>query len=504
MKKHLKPLERIQDILTSHVVLLIYLLVLFVIFLYPSLDNFFVADDFSWLRWAHESSNTTLLLNFIDAQGFFFRPIPKLLIYLEYNLFQFNQLPYHIVNLLFNYGASIAAYILLFILFKKKTIAFLGVILFSFIPSHSQDLYWLATISTTVSSLFVLFGLVLYYLARTKQSILLCVAALFLFLLSVFTYENVVIFIGLMVLVDIFLVERKKIKKLSVKAYPYLVALGIILLYLFLRLNAHAAGFSGDYDYNVGKAIPNSIGNYLGYVAMFFLGENSLAAYNFVRDNLRAYALLLSVIGCFFIAFVAGFTLEHKEKIRLGNRTKLFIFGFLFSIVSLLPYLPLGNITLRYLYLASFGFIVMILCILDGLVLGKIKEKRYNQYAYIVLTVLVGVACYIGLQIGEKYWARTSEITLNTVEKLGSYQFPRSSYLYFYNIPTKIGEAYIFPVGLPDAVYSVHKDPTLRIFIINDEVTARKLSKEAQDMNTKTFIFTFDNQNIMHEVQQND
>lgn len=499
MKKHLKPLERIRIILTSNIFVLIYLIVFFIIFIYPSFNNYFLGDDFSWLRWASESNTKTLLLNFIDAQGFFFRPIPKLLFFIEFNFFHLNPLPYYIINLFFNFLTSVAAYFLFLIIFKKKSLAFLGAFIFSFIPSHSQNLYWISAISPTVSSLFILSGLIFYYLTRVKSNLIYFSFSFILFMLAVFTYENSVIFIGLMFLVDLFLIDRNNFNKISTKIYPYIISVFIIVIYLLLRHNANAAGFSGDYNYNLAKAIPNSVGNYIGYIFMFFAGEKSLPFYISTRESLRTYYVLLTVIGAFVMAFIGGFLIEHREKIRIGSSAKLFIFGFLFSVVSLLPYLPLGNISLRYLYLGSFGFIVMFIAALNGLVIRTIKKKQCNNCFYVALVAIIGFSCYLGLQSSENHWNQASQISLSTFSKLKSgYNFNNDTHLYFYNVPIKIGEAYVFPVGLADAVYFASNNPTLKVFIIGDRTIAARLSKGAMGNGFDTFTFGY-NKNILKE-----
>ena len=322
-----------KNTLLSHFPGVLLIAIFYVFISYPSISHFFVGDDFSWLRWASESNSQRLLLNFVDAQGFFLRPIPKLFIFFEYTYFSLNQSLYHITNILLNFMVSISSYVLFLKLFKKKYIAFLATLLFSFIPSHSQNIFWIATISTTLSTLFIFLGLHFFYAARVKKSLVRYLISSLLFLCSVFSYENAVIFIFLTLILDVFLVQKKYIPSRAPRFFPYIINFIIIVFYLFIRSHAGAAGFSGDYNYNLGRVIPNTVGNYLGYVLLFLFSENSLSFYNFLRSSLKTFSLVFSVAGFLLAAFVGGFFLEHREKIRLSKRTKLFIFGFLFSAV---------------------------------------------------------------------------------------------------------------------------------------------------------------------------
>ncbi|HMS22654.1 MAG TPA: hypothetical protein PKA38_02710 [Candidatus Levybacteria bacterium] len=500
-KNKFSYLHELRNILSSSLFLMIYLLILFFVFLGSSFNNFFVGDDFTWLRWAAQSDNTTLVKNFYDAQGFFLRPIDKLLIFVQYTLFNLKPLPHHLFTLFYNFGVSIVVYFLLFRIFKKKSTAFLGAFIFSFIPSHSQNLFWIATISTTVSTFFVLLGLFFYSIARKSQKILYYICAFILFLLAIFSYENAIIFIGLMVVFDMFIANHSGKRQKMQIFLPYLFAVVIVGFYLLVRINAHAAGFSGDYNYNLLKLIPNTIGNYLGYIALFFGSESTLSSYTYLRNIMKQYVLVLSFIGFMFIAFVAGFVIEHKERFSVSNRKKIFIFGFIFSIVALLPYLPLGNITLRYLYLPSFGFVVMVITIFDFL-FSKITVKKWFALVYSLVIIMLGLMFYVGLTRAERYWDEASKITYDTLVRFRlDYDLKNNTNLYFYNVPIRNGEAYIFPVGLADAIYFVNTDKSVKVYQVKDRKTAENLKNSVPAKVLHTGIFTFDKNKMLDFVE---
>lgn len=474
--------------LWSHAFIIIYIGLLFSVFFGGTLDHFFVADDFSWIRWAKDSNMSTLLFNFIDAQGFFFRPIDKIIIYAEYNLFGLNPYPYYVLNLLFNFFVSISAYFLFYLIFKNKALAFLGTVLFSFLPSHTQNLFWIATISTTLSTLFIILGLILYFLARTRRSFTLNVLAMLSFFLSVFSYENAVIFIFLMMLTDLILLGKKSYKKKASIYFSYVSGVCIILLYLTLRYFANAAGFSGDYDYNMFKVLPNSVGNFIGYLLMLFSGEHLLHIYSSTRENLKQYWIVLSIAGAFIAAFAGGFMIEHKEKIHVSDDIKLFSFGLLFSIISLLPYLPLGNITLRYMYLGSFGFIIMIVVVVRRLV---------SFYSNTIKVGLYGIICIIFLSLSYIYmanaareWSFASRVTLQSFSYFNSIDTEKNMNTYIYNVPIKSGEAYIFPVGIVDMIYLSNKNITP--FLTSDLESSISLSNKDKKEGIDSVILTYD------------
>lgn len=496
MRKLSKALANSSKTPFLHFLSILILGFLYVFFTYSSFSHFFVGDDYSWLRWASESNTKRLLLNFIDAQGFFLRPFPKLLIYIEYSFFGLNPIFYHVVNILLNFLTSIASYFLFIKIFKKTYIAFLGAIVFSFIPSHSQNLFWIATISTTLSTFFIFLGLLFFYNARAKRSLVGYFVSSILFFCSVFSYENAVIFILLTLVFDLFIVNKKYLGEKFIRVFPYMVNGFIIVFYLLVRSHSQAAGFSGDYNYNLSRVIPNTIGNYLGYVLVFFASENSLWFYNFLRTSLKSYALIFSVLGFFLLAAIGGFFLEHKEKIRISRRARLFAFGFLFSVASLFPYLPLGNITLRYVYLPSFGFVIMLLVFIEKIFSLFINDRK-QPISYAFLSVCVLSFFFFGLTSAEGYWKNASNISYNTFKSLGSYSVKDEANFYFYNVPIRTGEAYIFPVGLPDAVYFAQNHKQINTFIVGDYQTVKKLINPR----ASNYVFTFDKNFVMKKIE---
>jgi len=61
-----------------------------------SVGNFFVADDFTWLKWAATTNLSDLPKFFINSQGFFYRPLDKVLMFFLYTLFSFAPAGYHL------------------------------------------------------------------------------------------------------------------------------------------------------------------------------------------------------------------------------------------------------------------------------------------------------------------------------------------------------------------------------------------------------------------------
>lgn len=426
-------------------------------FFKDSINNYFIGDDFTWLKWASTSNVSTLVKNFYDSQGFFYRPIDKLLIFFVFKIFAYNPFGYHLISLFLHYVISLVIYLIFFHVFKKKSLAFIGALFFALSPVHEQNIFWFSTFSITLSSLFSLLSLAFYYLFKTKNKLYCFIVSIFLSLLAALSYEGATTTFLLIPLVDFLL--SKNFKK-NLKFYiPYFF---VSVFYLILRTFSGSAGFSGDYNYNLIKLIPNFTGNFFGYLLIFLFGPNSVSFYSSVRESLKDYAILISFVGAFCLFFL--FFIRNNIK-KIFNNFKLELLGILFAFISLLPFLGLGNISDRYLYLPSFGLVGTMVAFLNRLVFLRLKKPLRFPAIFFTISIIIFWFYFMFKPI-ELHWSRASQITYKTVAYLrANYPFlPKNSNVYIVNVPIKYGDAYVFPVGLEDAVWSIYKDDSIKVY----------------------------------------
>ena len=68
--------------------------------------------------------------------------------------------------------------------------------------------------------------------------------------------------------------------------------------------------------------------------------------------------------------------------------------------------------------------------------------------------------------------------------------------LHFVNVPTKVGEAWVFPVGIDDALWFAFKNPNVKVY--NDS----KVTRDLQSQITRTFkVFEFNDDGTVVEIQ---
>lgn len=501
--KKIDFIGELKRVLSSHIFNLMYLLVLFFVFIARSFDNFFVADDFIKIKLAANSDDGQILNNFYNVQGQLFRPIEKLIFFIQYTFFAFNPSGYHIFILLFSFGASTCVYFLLNFILKKKSLAFLGAVIFSFLPSHAQNLYWISTLSITVSTFFVLLGLISYIYYKEKSKKLLFVLSLLSFLVAVFTHEMSVVFILLIFLVDFYLSKKITIKKII--TLEIIIFFFIDIFYLFVRLIAHAGGFPGGYSYDLIKLIPNIIANFFGYLLLFVFGGAGNTFYLAIRNDTKTFFVPISILAVLLVSFIS-FTLFARRR-KLSELTKSYrdaIFGFIFIFVSLLPFLGLGNISQNNSYLSSFGFVLILVVIFNKTLFSKLNDKKSYLILFAGVLILFSGVLYKAQGRLESQWDKTSKISYKTLATFRlDYEFlPKNSRVYFVNTPLNYGEAYIFPVGLADGMWFVYRDSTHRYISAKSLEKAKSMSRIGNETSKTGWIFLFDENYDLKEITE--
>lgn len=490
-KRPIAYMPIIKKVLSSHIFLVGYLLIAAFLVFGGGIGNFFVADDFVWLKWAATSSSHQFLSYFTNAQGFFYRPIDRIVLYFFYTFSSFQPNGYHVFSIIVHFLIGYGVYLLGLQFFKKKIWAWLLALTYIILPIHAEVLFWMATISNSLSTLFMVYALVAFVGYRQKKSGFLYLVSLLLSLFAAFSYELAIVLPLVLFVTDIYLSGfRFKIK--SFVAYvPFVLA---ELLYLLARMRANVAPVGGDYSYNFAHLFPNAIGNFLGYLVTTFFGERALSYQMVLRDSLRTNALIVAGVMVIVLLGMAYylFTMRTKlRKIAATPQVRLMLFGLLFAFVSLLPVLGLGNMTERYGYFSAIGFAFVFI----GLVqVAAINHNRKIIWTGIVvgLLLLISWKTLIGNELAQ--WKKASDTTYMTlgyfrVEQEG---LPQGSSLYFVNVPIRYGNAWIFPVGLPEGLWFIYRDPLLKVYQLKSVDEAKQLVKQNPSVApAKDYIFQF-------------
>lgn len=499
-KKKVHYKDEIISFLTSHFMLGFGILVVTLITFMRSIGNFFVGDDFTWLRWAATSTFSDVPKYFTNAQGFFYRPIDKAVMLFLYTFFSFQPQGYHIFTIFTHFLVGIGIYFFLLQLFRKKLWAVVGSLLFILLPAHGENLYWVASLSPNLSTLFIIFGLVAYNKSWDKiqssnfvQKGIYSAITVLLAVGALLSYEMAVIFPLLLIALDVY---RKRAGKKQWITYGVFVVLDA--LYLVVRTLAHTVAAGGDYSYNLLHSVPNIVGNFLGYVSLFLIGEPVVSIFAMLRSESKAYVLPVTIFLLIVVCIGVFILTKNKRFFHLPS-LRLFLFGIVFAVIGLLPFLPLGDMAPRYLYLGSVGFIIALLAILVSLF-----EKLYRvspRITWIVgaIFVVIVTSWYnIALQKQSQDWQHAGKITYTALGyfKIEQADLPQSTTLYIVNRPVRYGSAWVFPVGFPDGLWFVYRDDTQIVNYADSLSRARALAGK-----DNPYIFIFDTKGNIQQAQ---
>lgn len=503
--------KEFKKTITSPYAILVFLLIASVALFSSLHEYFFVGDDFTWFRWIADcfpqdqcNSIFSRIINFFtDSQGFFYRPGTKVYFSLMYQAFWLNQTVYHLISLFLYFATSAILFLVSRKILRDNFLSVVSAVLFILLASHHENIFWISSTGFLFNGLFALLSLLFFIFWKEKGKSLYFVASLVFITLGLLFHEIGVIVPLLVILYDVVFWGKFDLNKIYKKS-TYLILLVPLLPYLILRFFSQSHWFSGDYSYNLIKFPFNIIGNISGYLTLNLLGPQSLPFYQTLRSLFRDHTLLAVPL---FLSLIFILILFCRKVFRVlaSEEKKIVIFGSLFFIISLLPFLGLGNIASRYSYLSSVGFVIVFALFAKkayGFLIG-ISDRYIALTSTILVTIVFVTLQLFQLQKIHTDWQVAGEKSKKFLISLqGIY---RSNWknddmqFYFFNVPIKQGEAWIFPVGLSDALWFSFKNENLKVHIVSD----LKFALDEADKSKDASVFQFDKNGNLEEVVRN-
>lgn len=477
-KKEINLYGEAKRIVTSTYAIIVYLFIAtFVLFSSVS-SNYFVGDDFTWLRWAADCNTginkldqcqsiiSTLLSYFTEANGFFFRPGTKIYFFTMYSGFWLNQTVYHVVSILLHFIVTALLFLLAKKILKNFLLSALAAFLFIILSGYSEVVFWISSTGFLFNAIFILLSLYLFILWREKKKNIYLLLSFLSIILSLLFHELGVIAPLLIVLYGFVFEEKLNFKRLFQKIH-YSIFFLPILPYLILRYFAQSHWFNGDYSYNLFKLPFNIVGNTIGYLMLALLGPQSLPIYQKFREFSKEHVILVLALSLIII-FLMIFIYRIFIKKMIEEEKRIVVFGSLFFIIALLPFLGLGNITSRYSYLSSVGFIILFAFFLKKIYSNLSFNGRDISIASILVIIgIFSLIHVIQLQKIQTNWNEAGEETKRFLTSLDqvytNYWTKEPMNFYFVNVPIRVGDAWVFPVGLKDAVWFVFRNDQINV-----------------------------------------
>ncbi len=375
------------------------------------LNHSFVYDDESTIvhnyfirHWSNLSDLFTSKYFTLSGE-LTYRPVVTLSYFIDYFFWHLNPLGYHLTNILLHAVNSILFFILVFFLFKKRTIALISSLFFSSYPLFSEAVNAIGFREDLLAFMFLILAFIFYLKASQQRDILCYSLSLTSYFFSIFSKEMAITLPVLIVFYDLVIKERPAHgKNPSLSPFPegetfpffkerfrwlthlkssalhyYMGYFLIAVFYILSRFCLLRDPLESQIPYPQDSLFVNfltMVHVLASYVKLLFLPFHLNADYVVPTSVSPAKtSFWLSVLFLIAIGILS---------FRLRQRSRIVFFGILWLFVTLIPVMniiPLGNLMAeRYLYIPGAGFSMIVAHFLMH------EETRFGMSHKIALT----------------------------------------------------------------------------------------------------------------------
>ena len=288
----------------------------------------------------------------------YWRPVLLISFALDYKIFNFNPLGYHLTNTLLHIIVAILGFFLIYTLSQKKfLLSYLPALLFLVHPLQTEAITYIAGRADPLSSVFALLTLIFYVNFRKKNNKKYLFFSVGTFLLALLTKEQSILLPALVLLVEVCFFSNKDNWRQNIKVSLYFF--GISILYFlsritFLNFNDILGGTNNLAGYNASlfSRLLTFTWVIIKYLALLFVPKNLHMAYEIEP--------ITSILSPSVFLFIAALALGVFIIYKTWQENKLISFGYLWFIIILLPRTNIISINRplyeHWLYLPMLGF----------------------------------------------------------------------------------------------------------------------------------------------------
>ena len=396
-----------------------------------------------------------------------YRPLMYVIYMMNFHIAGLAVWFFHLVNVLFHAGTSVLVFLIARRLFLEKETAYpyisslMAGVFFAAHPIHTESVTWIGALPDVSYAFFFLLAFYLYISltpaplplgeGKRVRELILYIASGAAFFLACLSKEPALTFPLILAAYD-YLIRGKKRLSFYIKSYAlYFI---VIAVYFALRMNAleGLAPVRKHADLSAWQMALSVFPIFVQYFEKLLLPINLNTFYIFhpvlSLSEPRAFVSILLTVSIFISAYL------------IGRKNRLALFSFLIIVVPLLPsfYIPAFGVTVfgeRYLYLPSFGFI-MLMAMLVQYVLKR-NERAFGVIALLLISV---TALYsAGTVMRNRVWKDDYTIWADTVKKSPDGAIPRNHFGYALLTRGMIEEAiehYEAAVRLDPAMHEAH------------------------------------------------
>ena len=314
----------------------------------------------------------------------------------DYQFSGLNPFGYHISNIILHILTSLLIYLTISALSGNSRIAFFAALLFAVHPVHTDSVAYISGRRDILSTLFYILGFYLFLESRKKKKSKFLILSLAAYLLAIASKEMAVTLPAIFFAYDFIsslpdegsLANRlsnalkKIISSYKIFYLTFLVPAILFTCYkVLLKSPSNKEGFYGG-DLYIQFLTVSKILFY--YIKLLFFPINLIADYSFnsfpLSQSLLEPETIFSLMALCAIALLT---------LRLLFKNKLMAFSLIWFFVTLLPVCHIFPhhelLAEHYLYLPSFGFVLLIALSLELL----LTSARWRYYIYISFTLAI-------------------------------------------------------------------------------------------------------------------
>jgi len=301
-----------------------------------------------------------------------YQPFTTLSFAVEYKLFRFNPLFYHLDNLLLHLLNTLLVFWLIYNLTKRREAAFIVALIFAVHPMHVESVAWITERKDVLYAFFYLLSLIFYlkFINKAKYQYLLLSFLLFVF--SCFSKSAAVTLPVILIVLELYRNKLKDRKLILAKIPFFIIALtfGVVSI-----LSQHAleskTGMAADY--NMIERIAFAGYSFFFYLSRFFVPVNLSAIHPFplISGNSIGSGYYI-MAGCSVLILLLSWILIKRTKDQQFERnTGLDFLLFLLPLLLVLQ-VPVGSAMMaeRYTYLPYIGL---------GLIIFRLYDKYFDS-----------------------------------------------------------------------------------------------------------------------------
>jgi len=436
-------------------------LLIFLVF-YPVLNSYFVNDDLRLIYISSPLSVNSISDFFTSSGGWFaglYRPIIRIIFYMEHSLYKLNPAGYHLTNVLFHTSVTIMVFYFTRILTDSGKAGSFAALIFAIHPLHTEAVTWISGRGDLIFTFFYLLALLgfIKYISLERKKVIYLIVSACCFLLSLLSKESAITLPVILFITEAFYSKKSSNNgRYRMKFANYMPFLFVMVLYVSIKFF-----FIG------GSLYIDKIGliTFLRTGYHFFQLFAPVNIDTFNSKNLVQFALNLIIVLNFAVPFII-YLYFSKDKMK---HLYLFIYCALWILITSFP-LYLGS-GVRYLYISSIASSAVTgLIVADGL--NAVENHSLKLSKIITPLLIISILLTFSIRTVQRNYIYNDagDVAKRILSQIGNMhaQFPAGSVLYFINFPhegIRDTETWITPIPVIKVAIQVkYGDKTLIVY----------------------------------------